>query len=160
VFFQGNIKNLCWHTYKIIFQIETNCLIAFAKVFSISILIKQWLLAGEFGEFEYSPKIRRFWRVRVLAKTAVFRNTRDSPNSPHSPSRFASTRQTRRHSPNRFARTRQTRQHSPSRVARTRQTRKRRVWRVLREFGEFGESGEFGECRLDRFIHIKYVICA
>ncbi len=23
-----------------------------------------------------------------------------------------------------------------------------------------GKSGEFGECRLDRFIHIKYVICA
>ena len=53
--------------------------------------------------------------------------------------------------------TRQTRRHSPSRVARTRQTRERRVWRVLREFNE---SGKFGECRLDRFIHIKYVICA
>jgi hypothetical protein len=56
--------------------------------------------------------------------------------------------------------TRQTRRHSPSRVARTRQTRERRVWRVLREFSESGESGEFVECRLDRFIHIKYVICA
>jgi hypothetical protein len=33
---------------------------------------KQWLLAGEFSEFEYSRKTRRFWRVRVLAKTAVF----------------------------------------------------------------------------------------
>ncbi len=50
----------------------------------------------------------------------------------------------------------------------TRHTRERRVWRVLREFGESGESGEFGEsgesgefgeCRLDRFMHIKYVIC-
>jgi hypothetical protein len=50
-----------------------------------------------------------------------------------------------------------TRRHSPSHVAWTRQTRKRRVWRVLREFGE---SGEFGELRLERFIHIKYVICA
>ncbi len=53
--------------------------------------------------------------------------------------------------------TRQTRRHSPSRVARTRQTRKSRVWRILREFGE---SGEFGKCRLDRFIHLQYVICA
>jgi hypothetical protein len=39
----------------------------------------------------------------------------------------------------------------------TRQTRERQVWRVLREFGK---SGEFGECRLDRFMQIKYVICA
>ena len=31
---------------------------------------------------------------------------------------------------------------------------------MLREFSESGESGEFGECRLDRFIHIKYIICA
>jgi hypothetical protein len=43
---------------------------------------KQWLLAGEFSEFEYSPEIRHFWRVRVLAKTAVFRNMRDSPDLP------------------------------------------------------------------------------
>ncbi len=136
-------KQLCLCGAQITSLTRLTCLIS-----------KQWLLAGEFGEFEYSPKIRRFWRVRVLAKTAVFRNTRDSPNSPHSPSRFASTRQTRRHSPNRLVRTRQTRQHSPSRVARTRQTCKRRVWRVLRKFGKFGE------CRLDRFIHIKYVICA
>ena len=88
MFFEGNIKNLCWHTYKIIFQIETNCLIAFAKVFSISILIKQWLLAGEFGEFEYSPK-RPFSEIcetrqtrhirqdvlRVLARLADIRQT-------------------------------------------------------------------------------------
>ncbi len=47
--------------------------------------------------------------------------------------------------------------------ARTRQTCKRQIWRVLCEFGEFGKSGElgeFGECRLDHFMHIKYVICA
>jgi hypothetical protein len=31
---------------------------------------------------------------------------------------------------------------------------------VLRKFGESGEFGEFSECRLDGFIHIKYVICA
>ncbi len=53
--------------------------------------------------------------------------------------------------------TRQTCRHLPSRVTRTRQTRERRVWRVL---CEFSESGEFGECRLDHFMHIKYVICA
>ena len=70
------------------------------------------------------------------------------------------TRQSRRHSPSRVAWTRQTRRHSPSRVARTRQTRKRRVWRVWRDLCEFSESGRFGECRLDRFMHIKYVICA
>jgi hypothetical protein len=70
------------------------------------------------------------------------------------------TRQTRRHSPSRVARTRQTRRHSPSRVARTRQTCERRVWQVLCEFSKSGESGKFGECRLDRFMHINYVICA
>jgi hypothetical protein len=43
---------------------------------------KQWPLASEFSEFEYSPKIRRFWRVRVLAKMAIFRNMQDSPYSP------------------------------------------------------------------------------
>jgi hypothetical protein len=75
----------------------------------------------------------------------------------HLPSRVARTRQTRRHLPSRVARTRQTRRHSPSHVAWTRQTCERRVWRVL---CEFSESGEFGECRLDHFMHIKYVICA
>ena len=29
----------------------------------ILIIIKQWPLAGEFVEFEYSPKIRQFWRI-------------------------------------------------------------------------------------------------
>jgi hypothetical protein len=48
----------------------------------IYIIIKQWLLAGEFSEFEYSRETRRFWRVRVLAKTAVFGNVLDSPDSP------------------------------------------------------------------------------
>ncbi len=98
-----------------------------------------------FGECEYSPK-------RPFSKMCETRQTRR-----HLPNRVARTRQTRRHSPSRVARTRQTRRHSPSHVARTRQTRKRRV---LREFSESGESGEFGECRLDRFIPIKYVICA
>jgi hypothetical protein len=104
-----------------------------------------------FGECEYSPK-------RPFSEMCETRQTRR-----HSPSRVARTRQTRRHSPSRVGRTRQTRRHSPSRVARTRLTRERRVWQVLSEFsksGESGESGEFGECRLDRFILIKYVICA
>jgi hypothetical protein len=35
---------------------------------------KQWPLAGKFGEFEYSPKIRRFWRVLKFVKTS------DPPN--------------------------------------------------------------------------------
>jgi hypothetical protein len=42
------------------------------KIFFLWVVIKQWLLAGEFSEFEYSRKTRRFWRVRVLTKTAVF----------------------------------------------------------------------------------------
>ncbi len=70
------------------------------------------------------------------------------------------TRQTRRHSPSRVAQTRQTRRHLPSRVARTRQTLKRQVWQVLQVLCEFSESGKFGECRLDHFMHIKFVICA
>ncbi len=43
--------------------------------------IKQWPLAGEFVEFEFSPKIRQFWRIRVLAKMAIFGNLSDSPDS-------------------------------------------------------------------------------
>jgi hypothetical protein len=34
--------------------------------------IKQWPLASEFSEFEYSPEIHHFWRIRVLAKMAFF----------------------------------------------------------------------------------------
>ncbi len=37
-------------------------------------MYKQWPLAGEFSEFEYSPKICRFWRVLEFAKTS------DPPN--------------------------------------------------------------------------------
>ena len=43
---------------------------------------KQWLLARELSEFEYSCKTCRFWQVRVLAKMAVFRNMQDSLDSP------------------------------------------------------------------------------
>ncbi len=49
---------------------------------STCVFSKQWLLAGEFSEFEYSRETCRFWRVRVLAKTAVFGNVSDSPDLP------------------------------------------------------------------------------
>ena len=75
----------------------------------------------------------------------------------HLPSRVARTRQTQQHSPSLVARTRQTCRHSPSPVARTRQTRERQVWHIL---CEFSNSGKFGKCRLDHFMHIKYVIYA
>jgi hypothetical protein len=39
---------------------------------------KQWPLAGEFSEFEYLPKIRRFWRVLEFAKTSDPPNFYDS----------------------------------------------------------------------------------
>jgi hypothetical protein len=50
--------------------------------FRIWVLNKQWPLASKFSEFKYSPKICRFWRVRVLAKMAIFGNMQDSPDSP------------------------------------------------------------------------------
>ncbi len=46
----------------------------FGKDSEIWIIIKQWLLAGEFSKFEYSPNICRFWRVLEFAKTS------DPPN--------------------------------------------------------------------------------
>ncbi len=87
-----------------------------------------------FVEFEYSPK----WSFWKIGWTRYIR--------PHSPTCFAFTRQARWRSLNHFAR--------------TRQTCERQVWRVLHEFSKFGEFGEFSKCRLDCFIHIKYVICA
>jgi hypothetical protein len=65
--------------------------------------------------------------------------------------------QTRRHSPAWFARTRQACRHSPTWFARTRQTCESQVLQVFRKIGELGK---FSECRLDHFIHTKYVICA
>ena len=43
---------------------------------------KQWPLAGKFVEFEYSPKIRQFCRIRVLAKMTILENRSDSIHSP------------------------------------------------------------------------------
>ncbi len=107
------------------------------------------------ASFANVASTRASTRGRVFGAFRVDVVTRQTRR--HSPSRVTRTRQTRRHSPSRVSRTRQTQRHSPSRVARNCQTRERRVWRVL---CEFSESGEFGECRLDRFTHIKYVICA
>ncbi len=44
--------------------------------------LKQWPLDSEFVEFEYSPKIRHFWQIWVLAKMAFFGNVSDPPDSP------------------------------------------------------------------------------
>ncbi len=46
------------------------------------IQLKQWLLAGKFSEFEYSPEIRHFWQIWVLAKMVFLKNWLDSLNSP------------------------------------------------------------------------------
>ncbi len=44
-------------------------------------ITKQWPLDSEFIKFEYSPEIHHFWRIRVLAKMALFENRSDSPDS-------------------------------------------------------------------------------
>jgi hypothetical protein len=49
---------------------------------SLCIYIKQWPLDSEFIEFEYSPEIRHFWQIRVLAKMAFLGNVPDLPDSP------------------------------------------------------------------------------
>ncbi len=124
------------------------------------VLFKQWLLAGEFSEFEYSHETRRFWRVRVLTKTAVFRNVRDSPDSPtfakpccaDLPDSQTFAKSCCADLPDSPTFAKPCCADSPD--------SQKGVWQVLHEFSESGESGEFGECRIDRFIHIKYVICA
>jgi hypothetical protein len=50
-----------------------------AMVQFLKVKTKQWLLAGEFSEFEYSPNICRFWRVLEFAKTSDPPNFCDSP---------------------------------------------------------------------------------
>jgi hypothetical protein len=86
---------------------------------------------ASFVEFEYSPKWS-FWKI-------------------------GRTQYIRRHWPPYFARTQYIRPTFANHFPRTRYIRERQIWRLLHEFSEFGE---FGKCRLDRFIHIKYVICA
>ena len=82
---------------------------------------------------------RRIGRIRVLAKNLpVLANSSTRQNGHFGKLAGLDT----------FA------QHSPTIF------RERQVWQLLHEFSEFGEFGEFSKCRLDRFIHIKYVICA
>ena len=45
-------------------------------------IIKEWPLASEFSEFEYSPEIHHFWQIWVLAKMAFSGNVSGSPDSP------------------------------------------------------------------------------
>ncbi len=95
---------------------------------------KQWPLAGEFVEFEYSPKwpFPPFWPdwihspaiCQLLSPDAIHSTDIRQPLSPDS------------------IHSRKANLHEFS------------------EFSKFSEFGEFSECRLDRFIHIKYVICA
>jgi hypothetical protein len=54
----------------------------FKKVLIKCYKTKQWRLAGEFSEFEYSPEICHFWRIRVLPKMVFLKNWSDSLNSP------------------------------------------------------------------------------
>ena len=102
---------------------------------------------------------RRICRIQVLDKNSPFlanSSTRQNGHFRH----FGRTRYIRRHSPTCFGQTQYIRRHSPTKFARTLQTSESQVLQVLHEFGKSGEFGEFSECRLDRFIHIKYVICA
>ena len=94
----GEIFDLIWHLWTCNLRLPHSTIVKWLQ-FYLSILMrfykvkwgkytffknfsKQWLLAVEFSEFEYSRETSRFWRVRVLAKTAVFWNVRDSPDSP------------------------------------------------------------------------------
>jgi hypothetical protein len=106
---------------------------------------KQWPLAGEFVEFEYSPKIRQFWQIRVLAKMAILENWPDSIRSPDIRQPFSPDSI---HSPD-------IRQPlSPDSI----HSRKANL-HEFSEFSEFREFGEFSECRLDRFIHKNIFFC-
>ncbi len=97
------------------------------------LLFKQWLLAGEFSEFEYSRKTRRFWRVRVLSKTAVFGNVSDSPDA-----RLADIRQAVLRGLARLADIRQVVLLGLARLANIRQAVLRGLARLAKgEFGEF-----------------------
>jgi hypothetical protein len=103
---------------------------------------------ASFGEFEYSPK----WPFWKIGRTRYIRR--------HWPAYFARTRYIRPTFANQFPRTRYIRPTFANHFPRTRYIRERQVCQLLHKFSEFGEFGEFSECRLDRFIHIKYVICA
>jgi hypothetical protein len=57
-------------------------------------ITKQWLLAGEFSECEYSAKNINFWRVLALVKIAFFGKLQDSLDSPTFAKQFWHTCQT------------------------------------------------------------------
>jgi hypothetical protein len=73
---EGEGENSFWKKKQVLVWEEEKFL---PRTNQISHKNKQWLLAGEFSEFEYSRETRRFWRVRVLAKTCQTR--RHSPNA-------------------------------------------------------------------------------
>jgi hypothetical protein len=102
------------------FSSDQNCLI-----------IKQWPLAGEFVEFEYSPKIRQIFVTRSGEFGEYWANFCDSLRRIWRVlSKFLWLASANLASIERFG-----------------------------EFGEFGEFGKFGEGRLDRFIHKKIFFC-
>ena len=95
---------------------------------------------------------RRICRIRVLAKNSpVLANSSTRQNGHFR--KLAGLDTFARHSPTIFPGLDTFANH----FARTCQTCERKVWQLLHEFSEFGE---FSECRLDRLMHIKYVICA
>ena len=116
---------------------------------------KQWPLAGKFVEFEYSPKIRQFWRIRVLAKMVILENWSESIHSPtlatllcpdsiHSPDICQPFSPDSIHSPDirqPFPRTRYIRSHSTFAIFEKNVTRLDTFARVICHFGEFGASG-------------------
>ncbi len=83
------------------------------------------------------------WRIRVLAKMAISASLAGLDT-------FA------RHSPTTFPGLDTFDRHSPTTFPGLDTFPKGKFTRI----SEFSEFGEFSECRLDRFIHIKYVICA
>jgi hypothetical protein len=92
---------------------------------------KQWPLADEFVEFEYSPKIRQFGEFEYSPK---WHFGEVWPDSIHLPA----IRQLL----------------SPDSI----HLRKANL-HEFSEFSEFSKFGEFSECRLDRFIHKNIFFC-
>jgi hypothetical protein len=120
---------------------------------------KQWPLAGEFVEFEYSPKIRQFVKFEYSPKCPFSPFWPDSIHSPDicqllSPDSIHLPDIRQPFSPDSI--------HSPD----IRQplspdlihSRKANL-HEFSEFSEFSGFGEFIECRLDRFIHKNIFFC-
>ena len=114
-----------------------NCLKNPKLVLLIRSKTKQWPLAGEFVEFEYSPKICQFGKFEYSPKWPFPPFWPDSIHSPAihqllSPDSIHSTDIRQPLSPDAI--------HS---------------WKAnLHKFSKFSEFGKFSECRLDRFIYI------